>query len=282
MKKGNIILIVVCAILVIIGLFLMPNIYRFASNLSLKNDEVKVEKKEEKEEKTEEKKEVTLESEILKELVYPVMHNDVTLKDTYYSLDKITISDFTNNDLLYNSFLQVYSGYLVKGGSVGCATTSVSVDSDYIVSRLQNIYGPNTGYELTDFVVPSGSGSEYVGTFKYDTVSSKYIYYGNCNPVVSNVQYYDVKSIYDVSTSKDGNEIITYYNVAFLKIEGNKYSLYSDVNYTNEISTGSNKSIADISKMLEKFNTKKYQYTFSKERCNYDSYCFYEGKWIDG
>ena len=36
-----------------------------------------------------------------------------------------------------------------------------------------------------------------------------------------------------------------------------------------------------IENMLSTLETKKYQYTFRKDTCNYDSYCFYEGKWIN-
>ncbi len=277
MKKGNVVLISVCIIILIFGLISMPKIYKYLNTKEIEDIKIDEEKKE-----TKKATKITLDSEILKELVYPNTHNDTTNKDTYYKLDKLSITDFSNNDILYNAFLQIYSGYLVSSGSVGCSKNSVSFSSNYLESRIKNIFGPNTGYNLTDFTVPNGVNSNYVGTFKYDSKTGKYIYYGDCNSNKSNINYYDVKDIYSVDLKNDDNELNVYYYVAFLKIENNKYTLYRDYNYSEEISSGEYKGVSEITQLLSKLDVKKYQYTFRKDTCNYDSYCFYEGKWING
>ena len=57
--------------------------------------------------------------------------------------------------------------------------------------------------------------------------------------------------------------------------------MYKDYSYSDEISSGSFNNIEDLENMLENLDTKKYQYTFRKDTCNYDSYCFYGGKWLN-
>ena len=271
MKKGNVILIVSCILIVTVGIILMPTLYKVITNNILKGKTIDV--IENKNHKT--KKEVdklTIESEALKELVYPVMHNDLSNTDTYYKLDKISVSDFTNNDILYNAFLQIYNGYLVNNGR------NVSFNSSYLESRIQNIFGPKTGYNLVDFTVPSGANSIYFGTFKYDASTKQYIYYPANNN--SGVIYTDIKKIYDVN-NPDENTINTLFNVAFVKINNGSYTMYKDYSYSDEISSGSFNNIEDLENMLENLDTKKYQYTFRKDTCNYDSYCFYGGKWLN-
>lgn len=272
MKKGNVILIVSCILIVTIGIILMPTLYKLITNNTLEGKKIDViDNKKDKTKK--ETKKITLESEILKELVYPVMHNDLSNTDTYYKLDKISVADFTNNDILYNAFLQIYSGYLVNNSG------SISFNSSYLESRIQNIFGPKTGYNLVDFTVPSGANSNYSGTFKYNANTKQYVYY----PVNYNngVIYTDIKKIYDVNNTDD-NTINTLFNVAFVKISNGNYTMYSDYSYSNEISSGIFNSLEDLENMLEKLDTKKYQYTFRKDTCNYDSYCFYGGKWLNG
>ena len=278
MKKDNVILIIVCVIIVTLGLVFMPSIYKYVTEKKLGSNELNITEEKNKEET---KEKITLESEILKELVYPVMHNDITTADTYYKLDEVSISDLSNNDILYNAFLQVYPGYFEDAGTLGCANQSIKFSKNYIELRIQNIFGKDTGYNLTDFTVPTGSLSDYIGTFKYDSSNNQFIYYGNCNKTNTAVNYYDLKSIYDVKMSEDENELKVYYYVAFLKVENNKYILYNDYNYTNEISNGNFESLDKISAMLSKLDVEKYEYTFKKDICNYDSYCFYQGKWIN-
>ena len=264
-KKETIILIVICMFILIVGIVSMPQIYKLlnTSRVDIVDNDIN--------KKNNVKEEINKDSEIVGTLVYPIMHNDINITDNYYKNEKISISDFTNNDILYNAYLNVYSGYIINDGSI-------SFDSNYLVSRIENIFGTNTGYSLTDFTVPSGSFSEYVGTFTYDNDSKRYTYTkidSNYNTI-----YYDVKKIYDASSPNE-NTINTSFDVAFIKIENGRYTLYSDYNYKDEISSGEYTNMETIENMLPTLETRKYQYTFRKDICNYDSYCFYEGKWIN-
>lgn len=264
-KKGNIILIVVCIFIIVIGIISMPYIYK---KINTSGVDIAEKKNNTKKNSVEE---ITKDSDIISTLVYPIMHNDVSIPDNYYKNNSMTVTDFTNNDILYNAFLNIYEGYINNDGIV-------SFDSNYLVSRIENIFGPKTGYNLVDFTVPSGSFSNYTGEFKYDSESKRY----TLNKVdnISNVVYTDVKSIYDASSPND-NTITTSFDVAFIKIENGKYTLYKDYNYTNEISNGEYTNMQSIENMLSTLETSKYQYTFKKDTCNYDAYCFTEGKWIN-
>ena len=265
-KRGTIILIITCIIIVVVGIVSMPQIYRLinTSGVDVSSDKIK-EKKEIKKEK------ITLESDVVDTLVYPIMHNDLSVVDNYYRNESIKVSDLSNNDILYNAFLNIYSGYINND-------SSISFDSNYLISRIENIFGPSTGYSLVDFTVPSGSFSEYVGVFNYDNNTKRYTF--NKIENNNNIVYYDVKKIYDASSPNE-NIINTSFDVAFVKIEGNRYTLYKDYNYTDEISSGEYTSIEALENMLNTLDTRKYQYTFRKDTCNYDSYCFYEGKWLN-
>lgn len=264
-KKGKIILIIVCILIVIVGIISMPYIYKKINTGSVNiSDNTKKEKKDKEDN-------ITKDSDIISTLVYPIMHNDVAVMDNYYKNEKISVTDFSNNDILYNAFLNIYSGYINN-------TEPISFDSNYLISRIENIFGPKTGYNLVDFTVPSGSFSDYIGTFSYNADTKTYTF----NKIDSNTNtiYYDVKSIYDASSPNE-DVITTSFDVAFIKIENNMYTLYKDYNYTEEISSGEFKDMKSIENMLSTLETKKYQYTFRKDTCNYDSYCFTEGKWIN-
>lgn len=277
MKRENIILIIVCIIIVIIGIVSMPNIYKLVESKAENNDVFIPEEKE----TPKEKMKITTNSDLLKELVFPIMNNNITKTNSYYNLDHFTTTDISNNDILATAFTQIYSGYLISNPGVGCASESISFNENYLELRIQNIFGPNTKYNLTDFTLYNNINNDYIGSFKYDINNKKYMYYGNC-AAKSAISYYDIKSIYDVELSDDENILKVYYYVGFVKLENGNYTLYSDVNYTNQIKKGVYTDMASLEKMLSKLNVKKYQYTFRKDICNYDSYCFYEGKWING
>lgn len=269
MKKGNVILVIVCALLLIGGLVSMPYIYKWLSKQNLKNPSINIKNEEQKKDAV---IKIDLQSEVLKELVYPVMHNDMNVMDNYYENESISVKTFSNNDILYNAFLQIYNGYLTNNGGV------IGFESNYLESRIQNIFGPKTGYNLTDFNVPNGANSNYIGNFIYNQLNKTYTY--QKLPINQNgIRYYEIKKIYNVSNN-DNNIINTYFYVAFVKLENNHYTLYRNFNYSDEISSGTFTTDDDLSNMLDKLNTKKYQYTFRKDTCNYDSYCFYEGKWL--
>ena len=71
--------------------------------------------------------------------------------DSYYQLDSVEITKFSNNDILYNAFLDIYDGYLVDHNNVGCSNNSKEFDATYLSSRIKNIIGRNTEYTLEDF-----------------------------------------------------------------------------------------------------------------------------------
>ena len=150
MKKGNVVLIIICILLVSIGIIIMPSIYKVISTKNLDSEIKNVTKKDD---KRVTKKSISLKSEVLNELVYPIMHNDKYGVDNYYKFDKISVTSLSNNDILYNAFLQIYSGYLVE------KSNQITFSSNYLESRIKNIFGPKTGYNLTDFKVPTGSFS---------------------------------------------------------------------------------------------------------------------------
>lgn len=264
-KKGKVILIVVCVLIVVIGIISMPYIYNKINTSKVNISDNTKDKKKDKVDK------IDKDSEIISTLVYPVMHNDVSVMDNYYKNEKISIADFSNNDILYNAFINIYPGYINN-------TDPISFDSNYLVSRIENIFGPKTGYNLVDFTVPSGSFSDYIGTFTYNADNKTYTF--NKTDSNNNIAYYDVKSMYGASSPNE-DVITTSFDVAFIKIENGKYTLYKDYNYTEEISSGEFKDMESIESMLSTLETRKYQYTFRKDTCNYDSYCFTEGKWID-
>ena len=265
-KRGTIILIITCVIIVILGIISMPQIYKMLNTSGVDVVENNTSKKD-----NDTKEEISKDSEVVSTLVYPVMHNDISITDSYYKNDSIRISDLSNNDILYNAFLNIYPGYINSDNSI-------SFDSNYLISRIENIFGPKTGYNLVDFTVPSGAFSEYTGVFNYDSTTKRYTF--NKIDNTNNVIYYDIKSIYDASRPNDYT-ITTSFDIAFVKIENNKYTLYKDYNYTDEISSGDYTSMESLENMLTTLDTKKYQYTFRKDTCNYDSYCFYEGKWLN-
>ena len=123
-KKGTIVLIIVCVIIVIVGIISMPNIYKMLNTSGVNISDNNKEKKD-----SNVKEEITMDSEIVNTLVYPVMHNDVSVIDNYYKNNNITVADLSNNDILYNAFLNIYSGYITND-------RIVSFYSNYLISRI--------------------------------------------------------------------------------------------------------------------------------------------------
>ena len=82
---------------------------------------------------------------------------------------------------------------------------------------------------------------------------------------------------------------VTYNYVAFATVDKNTkaYILYSDVDYTKEISRGtltSNDYSTELNNILSKLPTKdslnKYKYTFTVKNCPYQEYCYVSGEWV--
>lgn len=270
MKKGNIVFIIILFVIVVLGVFCLPDIYKSLNKAEKPNTQ-----KEEREEEKEKKDSITIESKVIKELSYPIMRNDKYKIESYYQLDSITLNDFSNNDILYNAFLDIYTGYLVNHDKVGCTTNSKQFDANYLRSRIKNIISKNIKYTLEDFMVPNINGStDYIGNWKYDSNKDIFIYYGNCEKNDSSIIYDELKKLYKVESSLDNNIIYLYYYIGFVKNEDNNYTIYKDSYMKEEVYKTNDLNTIDYSK----FNT--YKYTFEKGLCSYENYCFYKGEWI--
>ena len=289
-SKTTTILLVGLVVAVIFVIF-MPLIREKIRDYGLSKKKVNVEVK--KEEQKTVYEEINLNSEVVTKLKYPIMHNDKNNKTTYYSKDRITISNFSNNDILYNALVDIYTGNMAKytgkyNGKFCGGANKVSLDARYIKLRIENLYTKKAKYTLTDFVVPANNTkTKYVGTWKYDRVNDKYIYYGNCNAVKNaTVQYYDVKVPYEASSSDKNIEIYVKNYVGFAAVNptNRAFILYKDSAYTEEVTRGtldSSNIESELAKLVssnkDKFKT--YKYTFSIVDCAYQDYCFISGSW---
>lgn len=289
MEKSRISVLVIMIIIFCLGLLFMPQIYqqvqKWEAKKEIKVDIVKTEETDEEEKKIE----ITQDSEFIKNLVYPIMRNDIYEKTSFYQKIKFTTSDFSNNDILYNAFLDMYDGYLVNHSNVGCTSESKEFDAKYLMSRIKNIIGRNVNYTNETFMVPNViEDMKYVGTWQYNIASDSYIYYGDCNPKKSNIIYLDLLHLESIETSEDNSSIYLYYNIAFASIEDNginyNYTIYSDADMSSSLLNGiiSNKEeINLIFDSLDKNLLRKYKYTFKKGLCTYDNYCFSQGEWVN-
>lgn len=277
--KKNTIVILLAFVLIGTLIFFLPDIYNKVQEFTAPE----VEKVEIKKNDVEKKEVITIDSDVVKELAYPIMRNDKYSKDTYYSLDSFMVSNLSNNDILVNAFLDIYDGYFVDHGSVGCASNSKEFDASYMVSRIKNIIGKDVKYNLEDFTVPNVT-DKYVGDWKYDGNSNTFVYYGNCSNSNGNTIYYDLSKLYKLDASKDNNVLTLYHYVGFAKVEGNNYAIYKDYDMNNLVSSGTINDVSELNNIfneldMNSFNT--YKYVFKKGLCSYDNYCFYKGEWID-
>ena len=274
MKKNNsnIFIIVLFLLIGIIVLF-FPKIYSFIENSKLPqvggNDS----------KTTEQAK--TIDQELLDSIHYPIMRNSIYDSNTYYSLDKFSIKDMSNNDILYNAFVDMYEGNIVNSDIQGdCTTLSKEFSKEYIELRIKNILGKNISYTLTDFYVPEDSNSNYKGNWTYD--NSKYLYEGLCESKISDTKYYNLEEF--IKAEYDKNDIVVYYYVGFAKVNGNNYTIYKDANMSSELKSGTFTTVEDLNNIFKSISTKDkniYKYTFKDTLCSYNEYCLYEGKWVN-
>lgn len=275
MKKSNLILLFIMFAVIGVLIFFLPDIYKKFQEM----DTPKVDKVYDVKEKEEKKEPVTIDSDIISSLYFPIMHNDKYSKESYYQKKSITLNEFSNNDILYNAFLDLYDGYLIDHNSVGCAKNSKQFDGTYLRSRIKNIIGKNINYNLEDFTVPNiNKDTNYIGLWKYNSSNDSYVFYGDCNNKKDNTIYYELTNLYKVDSSNDNRILYLYYNVGFVKTVGNNYYIYEDADYNNEVGNG----------ILEKGNIdydisgfKTYKYTYKLGLCSYDNYCFYKGEWVN-
>lgn len=273
-KSNNLFIIVLFVVIVIIVLFL-PSIYNFIENQKLP--------KVESSEKHTEEEDKVIDEYVLETIHYPIMRNSIYDSNTYYSLDVFKISNMSNNDILYNAFMDIYEGNIsLYNLSRNCTKVSKQFNQDYIELRIKNVLGKNINYTLESFYVPEDVNSNYKGTWSYDRTNSRFIYEGLCNSKVTNTKYYNLEELIKAEYEKD--DIVVYYYVGFAKVVDNNYMIYKDVNMTEELSSGIFTNLDDLNnefKLINKENKKIYKYTFKNTLCSYNEYCLYEGKWIN-
>lgn len=274
-QNGTLMLILLAVVAVFVLFF--PKIYNFVSLISV--PKVEVNKTNENNNQNEAKE---LDENILETIHYPLMRSSVYDANTYYSLDKFTINDLSNNDILLNAFLDIYEGNMTPYEFTGaCTTISKQFSKQYLVFRIQNILSNKIEYTLTDFYVPEDLDTQYVGTWNYDSINNRFVYVGLCGSKATNIKYYDLEEL--IKIEYNDNDIDAYYYVGFAKVEGNSYTLYKNPNMTEEITNGTFTSLEDLNsiyKKLNKKNKKIYKYTFKNTLCKYNEYCLYEGKWV--
>ncbi len=290
-EKNNNVLLVVCLLVTVILVALFPTISKTVAKAknSQRKPSVKVEKEPE---KVYEK--LTLNSEEIKNISYPVMHVDNSKKNTYFSLDTLVVSDFSNNDLLYNALIDVGTEIMKKyvgtynGNYCGIDSNRVYISERNIKLRIDNKFNTNTKFEYKDIIVPNNNPkTDMIGIWKHDAENKIYVYYGACNVSKSNVLYFDVSVPYEVDNSDKNIEAYVYSYVAFAVVNtnNNQYILYSDADYTKEINRGTlnsnnyEKELKTIVSNMDKNNINKYKYSFSKKNCSYSEYCFIKGEW---
>lgn len=272
--SSNLTFLIVLLILVLTFIFVCPFIYNFTNKFSLpKVENIKIEEKEE---------DKIIDEEVISSLHFPIMRINKYSNFTYYSKDKFRISDISNDDILTNAFLDMHEGNIVDSSiKSNCGNLSKEFNAEYIDLRIKNILGRNVDYTLTNFNVPEGSNSNYVGEWMFNSDNYTYTYNGVCDSKISDTSYYDLTQ-YIKSEYKD-KDIIVYYYIGFAKVVGDNYIIYSDSNMTKELTKGnmSNVSLEEIFKNLENSSKKIYRYTFKNNLCTYGDYCMYEGEWID-
>lgn len=297
--KASLILAVVCFAIIGIGIFFFSNIYDFIQDLTMrppKEDPVISNKNPEPI-----YEEITLKSEVVGTFTYPIMRNSQYSADTYYKRDSITMSDFSNNDILYNAFIHVYIGNLedYKGGYIetycGTDATKKAFKARYIELRMDNLFSKNTKFTHGSFTVPSNNlittdiGKTYAGKWNYDSINDRYIYYGNCAGTPSGgTEYYDLLSAYQATGKQKNTVIEVSYYIGFAKVNSatKEYSIYSDVAMTHLIDSGTLTTGNHMNELNNKFaqlpsnNLSKYKYTFSSNECSYKDYCFEKGEWL--
>ena len=273
-EKSNNLFIIILFLIILVLVFLIPKIYNFIETQQLPKVESTIDEKETKKEITEY---------VLETIHYPIMRNSIYDSNTYYSLDTFTIKNMSNNDILYNAFLDIYEGNITSSNITGtCTNTPKEFNEDYIKLRIKNILGKNINYTLDSFNVPEDANSNYKGTWNYDSTNSKFIYNGLCDSKATNTKYYNLEQL--ISADYEDNDIIVYYYVGFAKVVDNNYVIYKDVNMTNELQKGTFTSLEELNLLFKNIKDKKkniYKYTFKNTLCSYNEYCLYEGKWVN-
>ncbi len=296
-SKGSIVIMLVSLAVIAITIFLFPHAYRYFLSISKKND-VPESSNSNSSSNGPVYEKITVDSKELSTFTYPIMRNSQYEKSSYYEKSSLTMSDFSNNDILYNAFVHVYTGSIApyEGSYSGnaCITndTKKTINSRYLEARIDNLFSTNTKYEHATFTVPStNKDTEYVGTWVYNPKTKMYVYYGDCTGVKpTNTLYYDLKYIYEANGTSNNTIIDVTYYMGFAEVNNSnkQYTIYSDALMTDVLTTGT-LSTSDYEKELNEIfknylgNThaaKSYKYTFSSRNCSYQDYCFEKGEWV--
>lgn len=274
-NKNGILIIILLVVVTILVLF-FPKIYDLINSFSMpKVEDTTIEEKEEKKQ---------LDESILETIHYPLMRTSVYNSNTYYSLDKFTVKDLSNEDILLNAFLDLYEGNITSYEGYGsCTSESKQFSKDYLDLRIKNIIGNKINYTLNSFYVPEDLDSKYVGNWTYDSNNARFIYEGLCYSNADPVKYYNLEELIKAEY-ENKKDIAVYYYVGFAKVEGENYIIYKDANMNEKLDEG---KFIDKETLINKFksiNKKKkntYKYLFKNNLCSYNEYCLYEGKWVN-
>lgn len=290
-QGSGFVVIFMLVVIVIVGFMLFPEIKKRISKPK-KIDESKITVTEEKEEEVEKLK---LTSESAVNAKYPVLHVDSSVKNTYLSLDKVTVDNLTNNEILYNGLVRVYEGNMPRykgkynGSYCGNNDQKVSVTERYVELRITGMFNKSVKFKHNNILVPvNNPASNYVGIWKYDSSTKTYVYYGNCDQKKNNISYYDINYPYDIDTTDKNIDMYLYNYIGFAIVDSstNGYAIYSDANYTNKVDSGVLKTnnykneLKTIVGNIGKDKLNKYKYSFTTKNCPYEDYCFVSGEWV--
>ena len=235
-------LLIILLIIVIISIFLFPKIYdiiakgkrtpKHVTSSSKKQEEVVYEP-------------FKLDDSNVVNAKYPIMHFDTSSKNSYYTLDSVTIKNFSNNDILVSALADTYEGsmaaYNGKYDGKACVSgaNKLYVSSRYLKIRIDNLFGTDTSYKLTDInVYTNNPKTKYTGVWKYN--NGNYIYYGDCSGKSSNIIYDDIHYAYNVENEDKNTKMYIYNYVAFIVVDksSKNYVIYKNADYTDELAKG--------------------------------------------
>ena len=98
-KENNSVVLIILLFIGVVLVFLFPKIHEYLNKVNLPE----IEKSNT--QNSEEKRELT--REMLEEIHSPIMRSSAYQENTYYSLDTFKITDMSNQDILYNAFLEL-------------------------------------------------------------------------------------------------------------------------------------------------------------------------------
>ena len=275
MKKSNVVLAIIMIVAVSLLIVFLPQIYKLSSKVSSNDKKKKI--KINSNDKESSSKKQKFDKEVLNDIVFPNLRTNTKMTNSYFSLDKFTVNELSNNDILAVAFKNVHSGYIENHGVEGCASEGKMLKESYLDARIKNIISSSINYTHGDFYVYD---TEYAGLWRYDAANKVYIYNGDCDN--SAVRYYDLQKIKSYKTLNNNKTLILKVKVAFAKVENGTYTIYKDVNMTEVLETGNYQNLNELNKSLNKLNTNMYTYTYRQGLCTYEAYCLESGEWING